>query len=64
MIRRAILKRYPQLESILAPLANVLDENTMQQLNAAVDSDHKTPHEVALAFLEGKGLVAGSGTLK
>ncbi len=62
LIRDAILKRYPQLESVLAPLANILDENTMQQLNAEVDSDHKTPHEVALAFLKGKGLVAESGT--
>ncbi len=58
LVRGAILKRYPQLEMVLAPLANLLDENTMQQLNAEVDSDHKTPHEVALAFLEQRGLVA------
>lgn len=58
LIRGTTLKRYPQLESVLAPLANLLDEKSMQQLNAEVDIDHKTPHEVALAFLEEKGLVA------
>jgi osmoprotectant transport system permease protein len=57
VIRGAVLKRYPQIETALAPLANLLDEKTMQQLNAKVDIDHETPHEVALAFLEGKGLV-------
>lgn len=56
LVRGAILRQHPQLASLLAPLANSLDENKMQQLNAEVDIDHQTPHQVAEAFLLQRGL--------
>ncbi|MBY0377526.1 MAG: ABC transporter permease subunit [Gammaproteobacteria bacterium] len=51
LVRGAILQKHSELAIILAPLANLLDEKTMQQLNAEVDIYHQTPHEVAEAFL-------------
>jgi osmoprotectant transport system permease protein len=57
IVRAAILRKYPQLTTLLAPLAGILDETTMQRLNAQVDIEHQTPHQVAVAFLQQKGLI-------
>ncbi len=57
LIRTEILKQHPELNQVLAPLANVLDEQTMQNLNAEVDIDQQTPHEVAEHFLQEKKLI-------
>jgi len=51
VIRKAFLDQHPQLASLLKPLAELLDNATMRQLNAKVDVDHENPGAVADAFL-------------
>jgi len=41
----------PQLATLLKPLAEQLDDETMRQLNAKVDVEHQNPTAVAAAFL-------------
>jgi len=49
--RKAVLGAHPQLASLLAPLAEQLDDETMRQLNAKVDVQHQSPSSVAADFL-------------
>lgn len=51
VIRKAFLDQHPQVASLLKPLAELLDNATMRQLNAKVDVDHENPGAVADAFL-------------
>ncbi|WP_367598124.1 glycine betaine ABC transporter substrate-binding protein [Pseudomonas fulva] len=51
VVRKAVLDAHPQLASLLAPLAEQLDDETMRQLNAKVDVQHQSPSSVAAAFL-------------
>lgn len=51
VIRKAVLEANPQLAELLAPLAELLDDETMRQLNAKVDVEHQNPSSVAAAFL-------------
>ena len=45
------LKAHPELETLLKPLAESLDQATMRQLNAKVDINRQTPAQVARDFL-------------
>jgi osmoprotectant transport system substrate-binding protein len=45
------LKAHPDLEALLKPLAESLDQPTMRQLNAKVDIERQTPAQVARDFL-------------
>lgn len=45
------LKAHPDLETLLKPLAESLDQATMRQLNAKVDINRQTPAQVARDFL-------------
>jgi osmoprotectant transport system substrate-binding protein len=51
VVRQAVLDQHPELASLLKPLAELLDNATMRQLNAKVDVDHQNPNAVAQAFL-------------
>lgn len=51
VIREQTLKKYPQLIKALQPLAGVLNNKVMQQLNYEVDLGNKTPSQVAHQFL-------------
>lgn len=51
VVRKAVLDANPQLASLLKPLAEQLDDETMRQLNAKVDVEHQNPTAVAAAFL-------------
>ena len=51
MVRKAFLDAHPELEAQLKPLADLLDDETMRQLNARVDVDHESPSKVAADFL-------------
>jgi osmoprotectant transport system substrate-binding protein len=51
VVRQAVLDQHPALASLLKPLAELLDNATMRQLNAKVDVDHQSPSAVAQAFL-------------
>lgn len=57
VIRESILKTHPEIRQALAPLAGLIDNTTMRQLNYQVDVGHKTPAEVAKQFLVQKGLL-------
>jgi osmoprotectant transport system substrate-binding protein len=57
VVRQEILDMYPEIPSILKPLADNLNTEEMQQLNMAVDVDHKQVHEVAMNWLKSKDLI-------
>ncbi len=60
VVRADVLRAYPQLRSILNLLSGVLDDQTMQQLNFAVDEEKQAAHEVVRDFLVSNGLVRDS----
>ncbi|MDZ3993627.1 glycine betaine ABC transporter substrate-binding protein [Pseudomonas sp. Teo4] len=51
VVRKAVLDANPRLATLLKPLAEQLDDETMRQLNAKVDVEHQNPNSVAAAFL-------------
>ena len=51
VVRKAVLDAHPQLASLLKPLAEQLDDETMRQLNAKVDVEHQSPGKVAAEYL-------------
>jgi osmoprotectant transport system substrate-binding protein len=57
VIRRDVLKANPELAELLAPLARLLDDETMRELNARVDIGHETPSAVAADFLRQHKLI-------
>ena len=57
VVRKEILDTYPEIQTILKPLADNLTTEEMQQLNMAVDVDHKQVHDVAMDWLKGKNLI-------
>ncbi|MGM3386142.1 glycine betaine ABC transporter substrate-binding protein [Stutzerimonas stutzeri] len=57
VIRRDVLEANPELADLLAPLARLLDDDTMRSLNARVDIGHETPSAVAADFLRQHDLI-------
>ncbi len=57
VVRKEVLDRYPEIRTILKPIADNLTTQEMQQLNKAVDVDHKQVHAVAMDWLESKDLI-------
>lgn len=57
VVRKEILDTYPQIRDILKPVAENLTTEEMQQLNAAVDVEHKQVKEVATQWLKDKNLI-------
>ncbi len=51
VIRKDYLDKHPDLAALLKPLADLLDNQTMIDLNARVDVDHESPSTVAADFL-------------
>lgn len=51
VVRKEVLDAHPQLASLLKPLAEQLDDETMRQLNARVDVEHQSPGKVAADYL-------------
>ncbi|KNX79690.1 glycine/betaine ABC transporter substrate-binding protein [Pseudomonas sp. 250J] len=51
VLRKAVLDAHPRLATLLEPLANELDDQTMRKLNAQVDVEHQSPTVVAATFL-------------
>ena len=56
-VRGDILKAHPELEELLAPLAELMDTETMTQLNYLVDIEQKNETEVATQWLVENGLI-------
>jgi len=57
VVRKEILDKYPEIKDILKPIADNLTTEEMQQLNKAVDVDHKAVHDVAMDWLKSKNLI-------
>ena len=51
VVRKDYLDAHPDLANLLKPLAELLDNATMRQLNAKVDVEHQSPGVVATEFL-------------
>ncbi len=60
VVRKAVLDAHPQLATLLKPLAEQLDDETMRQLNAKVDVEHQSPGKVADDFLREHPLQGGA----
>lgn len=56
-VRKEILDEYPEIEEILSPLSQLLDNETMQTLNYEVDANEIPADRVARDFLVEKGLI-------
>jgi len=57
VIRKKMLKKYPQVETILQSLTTKLDTETLQDLNKRVDVDGESVNKVAEDFLKKNGLL-------
>lgn len=51
VVRKEVLDAHPQLATLLKPLAEQLDDQTMRELNAKVDVEHQSPGRVAAEYL-------------
>jgi len=57
VIRKEVLDKYPEIETLLAPAFSALDLITLQTLNAKIVVEGEVPESVALAWLKEKGLI-------
>ena len=59
-VRDTLFEEYaetaPNLEEVLNSLQGLIDDNTMMEMNYAVDANGEAPYDVAKAFLVEKGL--------
>ena len=55
--REAVIKAYPQLPAIIAPLMESLDSDRLRRLNARVQIDGESAQAVAEDYLRSKGFV-------
>ncbi|ARU89919.1 ABC transporter substrate-binding protein [Pseudomonas sp. M30-35] len=53
LVRAEVLKSYPQIETLLAPVFAALNEKVLQKLNADVAVNGADPQQVARNFLDG-----------
>jgi osmoprotectant transport system substrate-binding protein len=56
-VRKEVVKEYPQIEKLFAPIAKKLDTQTLQKLNAQVDVEGQLPEEVAEQWLSDNGFI-------
>lgn len=57
VIRESTLRQHPEIGPALAALANMISDSEMQQMNYAVDGQHRDTQEVVRDFLKTKKLV-------
>ena len=57
VVRSKFLQDHPEVRNILARVAGVLDDQTMQKLNFQVDEMSRQPEDVAREFLREQGLL-------
>ncbi len=57
VIREQTLQQHPEVAQAIAELGGKISDREMQQLNYALDGQHRDVKEVAHAFLRSKGLV-------
>jgi len=57
VLREQTLRQHPEIVPALAALANTISDSEMQQMNYAVDGQHRDTQEVVREFLKAKKLV-------
>jgi osmoprotectant transport system substrate-binding protein len=57
IVRKEILDKYPEIETILKPVFESLDLVTLQTLNARIQVEGVDAKEVARSYLKGKGFL-------
>jgi osmoprotectant transport system substrate-binding protein len=57
LVREEVLKRYPAMTEILAPIFKSLDRPTLQMLNARIQLEGQDPRRVATGYLQSKGFL-------
>jgi len=57
IIRQQVFQQHPEIAGILSALANKISDAEMQQMNYAVDGQHRDPQEVVREFLKRKNLL-------
>lgn len=57
VVRAEILEEYPELEDVLNSLEGILDDSTMANLNYQVETEGKSPEDVAKDFILEKGII-------
>jgi osmoprotectant transport system permease protein len=58
LVREALLKRHPEIATVLNRLGGRIDDDAMRQLNYAVAVERRSEAEVAHDFLQKQGLVS------
>lgn len=56
--RGDILKKHPELRSVLMKMNGLVNEEEMARMNHAVEKEGRNEHDVAMEFLRSKGLVS------
>jgi osmoprotectant transport system substrate-binding protein len=56
-VRQEVLDEYPAIETVFDPLADVLNQDVMIELNYRVDAEEQEPEQVAESFLQEHGLI-------
>lgn len=57
VIRQQVFQQHPEIAGIVDALANKISDAEMQQMNYAVDGQHRDPQEVVREFLKRKNLL-------
>jgi osmoprotectant transport system permease protein len=57
LIRESVLRRHPEIESVLNRLHNRIDDETMRRLNFEVAQQRRSETDVAREFLQRQGLL-------
>ena len=57
VVRQQMLQQHPEVAQAIAELAGKISDQEMQQLNYALDGQHRDVQDVAHEFLRSKGLV-------
>jgi osmoprotectant transport system substrate-binding protein len=56
IMRQELLRQHPEVSQVLGKLANTISDSEMQQMNHAVDGQHRDTQEVVRDFLRRKNL--------
>ncbi len=59
VVQDAILKKYPQIADLLAPVSKKLTNEVLLKLNAQIDVQGREPADVAFEWLKKEGFVTG-----
>lgn len=57
VVRKEVLEAYPELPDVLREMSELLDEETLMELNYRVGVEEEQPEQVARDFLEENGLI-------